>query len=243
MNGFNTENGYVARFTGIDPGVDGEIELIQSDGGSADPPREYINALMVRAVDSSVQVELTSRVTTGSDDAEEDRDTGVVSLNSSDLELTNDRGSDQIVGVRFADLAIPSQARIVSASVQFTVDKVSTGLSSLTIAGEASGNARSFQSDSGDLSGRVLTTATVAWNPGNWDTVGDAGPDQQTPDLTPVVQEVVDEPGWDERSALVFLITGEGLRRAASFDGEESAASASACCIPHRRCSRAAFIV
>jgi len=49
VHGYNTENGYVARYTDIDAGADGTFVITVSDGGSADPPRFYANAVMVRA--------------------------------------------------------------------------------------------------------------------------------------------------------------------------------------------------
>ena len=44
--------------------------------------------------------------------------------------------------------------------------------------------------------------------------VGEAGADQRTPDLSAVVQEVVDRPGWARGNALVVLVSGTGKRAA-----------------------------
>jgi hypothetical protein len=52
----------------------------------------------------------------------------------------------------------------------------------------------------------------------------EAGPDQQTPDLAAVIQEIVDRPGWTTGNSLVLLVTGSGQRIAESFDGKPSAA-------------------
>ena len=43
VNGFNTDNGYVARFTNIHPGSDGEVKVILSGG------RHYVNTLCLSA--------------------------------------------------------------------------------------------------------------------------------------------------------------------------------------------------
>ena len=51
VNGNNTEDGHVARFTEIDPEDDGLIRIVISDGGSDVSPRNYVNALMLRAVE------------------------------------------------------------------------------------------------------------------------------------------------------------------------------------------------
>ena len=51
-NGYNP-NGYVARFTAINPGADGTFTVTLSDGGSADPPKQYVNAVCLETVDAS----------------------------------------------------------------------------------------------------------------------------------------------------------------------------------------------
>ena len=65
------------------------------------------------------------RVAASSDDAEENS-SGRVSTNSSDLELTYDRGN-QTVGMRFSGTAIPKGATIVNAYIQFQTDETQSG--------------------------------------------------------------------------------------------------------------------
>jgi hypothetical protein len=55
--------------------------------------------------------------------------------------------------------------------------------------------------------------------PAQWPTVGARGAAQRTPNLAPVLQEVVDRPGWSGGGALVLVITGSGARVAEAFDG------------------------
>lgn len=52
VNGFNTKEGVVARFSNIMPGEDGSFEVLLSDGGSSSPSKHYVNALMLREVES-----------------------------------------------------------------------------------------------------------------------------------------------------------------------------------------------
>ena len=51
VNGYNTQEGYVARFTDIDPGGNGEITITISDGGSVSPLKQYVNAVLLKAWD------------------------------------------------------------------------------------------------------------------------------------------------------------------------------------------------
>ena len=46
--GYNTENGFVARFTGLKSGCDGRFSVIVSDGGSTKPDKHYLNAMRLR---------------------------------------------------------------------------------------------------------------------------------------------------------------------------------------------------
>ena len=64
----------------------------------------------------------------------------------------------------------------------------------------------------------------MAWAVAPWNTVGDAGLDQRSPDLTTVLQEIVDRPGWASGNAVAFLITGSGARTAEAYNGDSSRA-------------------
>jgi hypothetical protein len=164
------------------------------------------------------------RVSASSDDAEE-RDTGSIALTSSDLELVFDGGGHQTVGMRFNGINIPPGANIINAYVQFQVDEtIPADPTDLTIQGEKVAHAATFTVTNGSISSRPRTTAAVSWSPAPWLTVGEAGPDQQTPDIAPVIQEIVNQPGWASGNSLVVIITGSGERTAESYDGVPAAA-------------------
>jgi len=162
------------------------------------------------------------RVAASSDDAEE-RAGGSMSLTSSDLELVFD-GSDQAVGMRFNGVAIPQGATILNAYVQFQVDETHSGNTFLTIQGEAIDNAATFAKITGNISSRPRTAAAVSWSPDPWTVKGEAGPDQQTPNLALLIQEIVNRSGWSSGNSLVIIITGSGQRTAESFNGEQAGA-------------------
>jgi hypothetical protein len=87
------------------------------------------------------------------------------------------------------------------------------------VTAEAADNAGPIASTAFGLSSRSRTTASVAWAPPRWLVVGAAGIGERTPDLAPVVQEVVNRPGWAPGNALLVLVTGSGRRTAESFEG------------------------
>jgi hypothetical protein len=170
---------------------------------------------------SAVTVEV--RIAADSDDAEQ-TNTGSVTTSSSDLELVVDGSDVQLVGLRFPGMAIPPGAFIEQAWVQFQVDEVSTGAASLAIQGETTPQAPTFAETSNNVSLRPRTTASVPWSPVAWNTVGEQGPDQRTPNLAPVVQELVSAATWASGDPIVLIVTGSGRRTAEAFDGAPAGA-------------------
>ncbi|MGH3384860.1 MAG: PKD domain-containing protein, partial [Nocardioidaceae bacterium] len=153
----------------------------------------------------------------GTDDVEQ-AVTGSVALTSSDLELGADGNTAQIVGTRFAGVQIPDGSQIIDAYVQFRVDEVSTGATSLTIRAENADNTPTYQAVSGSVAARPTTTASVAWTPPVWSTIGERGPAQRTPNIAALVQEIVDRPGWNQGNALAFQFRGTGRRTAEAYE-------------------------
>lgn len=156
-----------------------------------------------------------------SDDAEESA-SGSVSLSSSDLELVTD-SSVQQVGVRFPSVPVPPGADVLGAHLQFTVDEATSGATTLVVSANAVDSAAPFAKTTGDVSRRPDTAATVTWSPPAWPTVGQAGPDQRSPDVSALVREVVARPGWRAGNALAFTLTGSGKRVAEAVDSGSGA--------------------
>lgn len=180
---------------------------------------------------STGQAVLDVKIAFPNDDAEELVGESVVGpagsayLDSSDLELVDDAETTQIVGLRFMGVELDPSTTVMRAYVQFTVDEATSDPASLNIYGEASDNAAAFSETANTLSSRTPTTLKVAWSPAPWLEPGDAGEAQQTPDLSGVIQEIINQPGWQRGNALVIMLSGEGKRVAESFDGSSSGAA------------------
>ncbi len=202
---FSTSGTYVLRLT-ADDGA-----LISSDDTT------------VTVLDAGPSVTFEVRVTLGTDDAEENA-AGSVTRTSADLDLVTDGTSVQTVGMRFNTVTIPKGATIDRAYVQFKVDETSSGGTSLTIQGQASDNAETFAKTTKGISSRPRTAAAVSWSPPAWNTVGQAGLDQRTLDLSAVVQEIVSRTGWMSGNSLAIIVTGSGTRVAESFEGDSAGA-------------------
>ncbi len=171
------------------------------------------------------------RVASGLDDAEEHvTEANAIDITSSDLELPDEGGGGDLqeIGIRFQNIAVPAGATITKASIQFTVDEADDEPTSLRIYGELSSDPVQFSTNAGDITSRKKTTAFVDWNDipiWDADSIGVAGPDQLTPDLSAIVQEIVGQSGWGG-GAMAFIIVANpgGERTAESFDGDEAAA-------------------
>jgi hypothetical protein len=216
----NGANGWSAAWdsTTVPDGAH-SITAVARDGAG----HEGTSAAVGVAVDNPDIVILNVPIRVGGDDADEAA--GVVRRTRGDVELGMDKEGTSFVattvGLRFAGLAIPQGAEITSAYVQFTVDERAKGESSLVVRGQQADSAPAFTSATNDISARPTTAASVAWSPSAaiWAVVGTAGPDQRTPSLTAVVQEIVNRPGWASGNALVIVVTGSGRRTAESFEG------------------------
>lgn len=162
---------------------------------------------------------LEIRVIQGDDDAEELVSGGGMDLSSSDLELVRESG-DQIIGIRFANVPIPKGSTITNAYILFTTDETDTEPTSLTIWGESSGDAKIYENIVNNISTRAKTSAVVDWpDVSGWGVVGETGVNQQSPDLTAIVQEIIDLPAWDFDKPIAFIIEGSGKRVAESYNG------------------------
>ncbi len=140
---------------------------------------------------------------------------------STDLEFTEDGGL-QTVGIRFPGIAIPQGTSIIDAYIEFQADETDSVATSAVIAAEAIDDGLPFTEAQNDITSRTVTGASVAWpNISPWNTVGEK---HQTPNLGPVVQEVINRAGWQSGNALVVIITGTGKRTAESYDGSASGA-------------------
>ncbi len=166
-------------------------------------------------------VTVSKQVTASSDDAEQNLSTGAMSLTSSDLELINDLGVDQKVGMRFTGVSVPQGATVLSAYVEF-VNNPSTppesGATTLIFAAQAADNPITFTTTANNITSRTETTANVTWSMAAGTTWGNDGDKHQTPDLKSVIQEVVNRSGWASGNAMVILVRGSGERSAYAYD-------------------------
>ncbi len=179
----------------------------------------FVAADVVVSVTGSVGEQVAQiAIAAGSDDAEQYQSSGNVSLGSSDIELTFDNGGHQTVGLRFQGVPVPRFASVLDAFVQFTVDEPNTGATVLTIQGESDDAATTFVSVPFDISSRPRTLAEVVWLPPPWPDRDVSTPDQRTPNLAPIIEEIVSRPEWSAGNALALIVRGTGERTAIAYE-------------------------
>ncbi len=174
------------------------------------------------------QIHVASQISSSDDDAEEDLSDGSIDLTSSDLEMCLEDNiwpipnDDQTLGIRFQNIAVPKGAIIDSAHIQFTSDETTNDPTVVIIYGEDINNSVKFYSLDYNVSARTKTLQNVTWTIQDWDNADESGSIQKTPDLTSIVQQIVDRSGWQSGNAMSFIITGSGSRVAHAYDGDAS---------------------
>ena len=137
-------------------------------------------------------------IAAGRDDAEQfHKRRGEVYLDSSDLELMRDEtlGEQRFIGLRWTDVRIPDGATIQRAQVYFTAKESSPSGPTVRVMGDASPYAFPFTHCRKDVQRRPYSSANVLWEIGEWR----KNRRYATPDLAPIIQELLDEHGYGDK--------------------------------------------
>ncbi|RYY51526.1 MAG: DUF839 domain-containing protein [Chitinophagaceae bacterium] len=185
------------------------------------------------AAQLSAQTTVTIPVNSTNDDLEEyipgsgqTQTIGSLDVGSSDLELGAAEAGNvdpQLIGIRFNSINIPKGAFITGAYIQFTVDATNKNSdpSNLWIKVQSSDNAPAFSTSPFAITSLSTLPDSVNWAipTASWTTVGAAGADEATSDISRLVQQIVDRNGWASGNSMAFTIKGTGLREAEAYDG------------------------
>lgn len=179
----------------------------------------------VRDIDASISPELILPVNHSEDDAYEinasvERDTQAVVMASSSTTVRS--------GFRFREVSIPRGTKINSAFLRFTSLGLDNSETDFSIRTEATGSAEEFKETNNNISNRSLSSNEVLWELNNAfplyeETVN-------SPDLTSIIQEVVDRADWCGGNDLAIIMEsvnatlGTNRRVFSSDDGSSRSA-------------------
>lgn len=128
---------------------------------------------------------------------------GSWSITSNNIEVGKDFfGDDRTAAIRFNNVTIPNGDTISSAVLTFQALSSSSTTPNVKIYGFDEDDTADLNSDP---SSRTRTTAAIDW---------DQGPvvfqQEYTIDITSIVQEIVDRPGWTSGNDMGFIIVNDG---------------------------------
>jgi len=158
----------------------------------------------VRDIDSPVSPELIIPTTSGRDDANEID--GSVTRDTDQLAVS--QGSNTVYSAfRYQDVKIPRGAIITGAYIRFTSAGLNTASTEFLISGEAVGSASEFENDTNGISSRDLTNTQVLWDTDTaWP---DYGESISSPDISSVIQEIVNSSDWCGSNALALVMQSQ----------------------------------
>ena len=139
---------------------------------------------------------------------------GFVDLESPVVGMTSPEAS--WFGLRFRDVRVPQGVTVLSSFVRVRPALLGLDPAQWTVFGDLSDPHQPFTGELGGLSSRPRTESSAIWDVFAWTGLGfQVG----SPDLSIVMEEVLQRPEWDPGGSIGLLVSGTGQRAAHSFDG------------------------
>lgn len=163
---------------------------------------------------------ITRTVDADADDAQEDEaDANFDATTATLTSLAANSVDDINVGMRFTNITIPAGRTISSATITINVVSGASDDINTAIYLNDVDSAANF-TDEADVTGRVLTTATVTWSETGLG-IGLA----TSPNFAAALQEVIDRGAWASGNAIcvIFFSSGLGGNRQCTFSSSEGA--------------------
>ncbi|MGI9334980.1 MAG: VWA domain-containing protein, partial [Gammaproteobacteria bacterium] len=203
------------------------VYSFDNDPGQAPALRINFDESQVYAAGQGCIAQTVQRQVEASADDAEEKSSGNVGVTSQTLGIPREDGNARTVGLRFRGLEIPQGAIINHAELNVrSLDDYSTAhTANWIIKGEKVPDAPEFRPQDDDITDRTPTAASVDfWAPGV--PVSD-GERFSTSDLSTIVKEIVDQPGWVSGNALNLILDGASAAEVevASFDRNASYAA------------------
>ena len=166
--------------------------------------------------------EFSINIVTGTDDAEERYSDGEVWTNEGgDLELAKAGSDDMMIGLRYQNVALERNAIINNAYLSFYPDEYDSGTTYLRIYGELHDNPPTFVNSANyNISSRIYTTASVNWDITNSWTKNVRSSATESPDISSIIQEIVNQDQWDSGDSIVIIVENDNIGNNVDREGK-----------------------
>jgi hypothetical protein len=160
----------------------------------------------------AAQNSATFQIINGSDDVNQDGTT--FKSHRSTIWLGNTTSTtSSYTGLRFTNVSLPKGATITSAQLQVYSSQSQWISMAIQVAGDLSANSAAFSSTNlpgqrGLTTSKVTSTTDTNWSTNTW---------YYLPDITSVIQELVNQAGWQSGNSLSVIIKGTGNAYARKF--------------------------
>jgi hypothetical protein len=142
----------------------------------------------------------SGKVGASSDDAREN--SGTVGLTAGTI---NTSGLNQRLGFRFTNVTVPQGATVTATGFGlYLTTTTADSPANATIHGHDTDNAATFTTSTNNISNRTLTTASHTYS----SSLTDVGVGYWGVDITSVIQEIIDRPGWASGNSIVIIVRG-----------------------------------
>lgn len=157
-------------------------------------------------------------VDVSTDDAEQENDE-MDKLFDDDLDAgwEGDDFNTLTTGLRFTDVQIPNGSYVDSAWIEIYAHEAEADPAEIIIWGEASDDAVTFDTNN-LITDRPATSASVNWNvTEEWS----IWTQYRTADISAIVEEIVNRPGWQAGNALSIILEGQDMGASALDNGRD----------------------
>jgi len=137
-------------------------------------------------------------IVASSDDARESA--GTMNLTGANITIS---ANSIYAGLRFLNVTIPPGSTVTAATLSLNISSLTYDDIDLDMYAEDTDDAGTFTTAASNVSGRTLTTATVQWIEGS----AGAGV-QVSPDISTIIQEVIDRGGWASGNDIAIILRG-----------------------------------
>ncbi len=147
----------------------------------------------------------------GAGDDGQENSAGQMDMTSATLDFFYDTESEthgQIIGLRFQNINLPAGTTIQNAYLQFTSIANNPSLNAPfgMIHIEDAEDASPYTNEAYAISNRTYLEESIIWTMQPWTSATEQAPIQRTPDVSSLVQNIINQDGWEAGNSIAFML-------------------------------------